>query len=130
MAHRAVHLKITCYLLNLVFLFTLTLNTYLDLMISFQFISTVASGQLLFMSFLFFQFVHSGESVHLLTAALWIHISRTIQVLKIFQVISCCMCKRDLSVTDISFQAARSLGESTASNCSRHKLTKHFLSIK
>lgn len=51
LAHRAIHLKITCYLLNLVFLFTLTLNTHLDLMISVQFISTVASGQLLFVSF-------------------------------------------------------------------------------
>lgn len=84
LARRAIHLKITCYLLNLVFLFTLTLNTHLDLMISFQFISTAASGQLLFTSFWIFQCVHSGESVHLITAALRIHISRIIQVLKIF----------------------------------------------
>lgn len=50
LAHRAIHLEITCYFLNLVFPFTLTLNTHLDLMISFQFISAVASGQLLFTS--------------------------------------------------------------------------------
>lgn len=84
LAHRAVHLKITCYLLNLVFLFTPALNTHLDLMISFQFISTAASGQLLFTSVSFFQCVPSGISVHLITAALQIHISRIIQVLKIF----------------------------------------------
>lgn len=84
LAHRAIHLKITCYLLNLVFLFTQTLNTHLDHMISFQFISAVASGQLLFTSFLIFQCVHSGEHIHLIVAALGIHISRIIQALKIF----------------------------------------------
>lgn len=101
LAHRAIHLKITCYLLNLVFLFTLTLNTHLDLMISFQFISTVASGQLLFTSFWIFQCVHSGENIHLIAAALRIHISRIIQVLKIFQAISFCLCEREACTLQI-----------------------------
>lgn len=82
LAHRAIHLEITCYFLNLVFLFTLTLNTHLDLMISFQFISAVASGQLLFTSSYFSQSVHSGEHVHLTAAALWIHISRNFHTYK------------------------------------------------